>query len=103
MAYAIMMISDEGPAIGMHVTWGDDASATCDLKSPAHQHMQLLIKAMDTIAQRIPDSEPLPTAVTVARLHAAIETEERKAIADGTAQPMFGMREMPDDNHRPPH
>jgi hypothetical protein len=92
MAYAIMMISDEGPAIGMHVEWGD-TGATYDKQSPAHQHMQLLIRAMDQIAQRVPDSEPLPTAVTVARLAANIEAAERQAIADGTAEPMFGTRE----------
>jgi hypothetical protein len=102
MAYAILMLSDEGPAIGMHVTWGDDADATFDIQSPAHQHMQLLIKAMDTIAQRVPNSEPLPTAVTVARLAAAIETEERKAIENGTAEPMFGKREG-DGAHAVPH
>lgn len=90
MAFAIMMISDEGPAIGMHVEWGDNPADTFDIKSPAHQHMQLLIKAMDTLAQRVPDSEPLPTAVTVARLAANIEAKERQAIADGTAEPMFG-------------
>lgn len=89
MAYAILMLSDEGPAIGMHVAWGDEG-ATCDIQSPAHQHMQLLIKAMDTIAQRVPDREPLPTAITVARLAANIEAGERQAIENGTAEPMFG-------------
>jgi hypothetical protein len=89
MAYAIMLISDEGPAIHMHVEWGDKG-ATFDIQSPAHQHMQLLIKAMDTIAQRVPDSEPLPTAITVARLHDSIEARERQAIENGAAEPMFG-------------
>ena len=90
MAEACIILTDDGPAIQMHVVWGDKDGAEFDRQSPAHQHMQLLISAMDTIAQKIPDSEPLPTAVTVARMADELGAKERRAIADGTAEPMFG-------------
>ena len=91
MAHAILMLSDNGSTVAMHVEFSgaDGKPAPFDIKSPAHQHMQLLIKAMDQIAARVPDAEPLPTAITVARLADNIAASERKALADGTAQRMI--------------
>lgn len=86
MASAILMLSDEGPAISMHLSW----EGAFDAQSPAHQHMLLLKKAMDQMAQAVPDSEPIPSAIGAAQFHAAIEAEERKALENGTAAPMFG-------------
>jgi hypothetical protein len=89
MADAILMLSDTDTTLTMNLSWEGDF----DEKSPAHQHMRHLLTFLKQMAPPVPDSEPLPTAVTVARLHANIEAAERKAIADGTAEPMFGNRE----------
>jgi hypothetical protein len=51
MAEAILMLSDKDGAIAMDVSY----EGPFDKTSPAHQHMLLLTKAMDTIAQKIAD------------------------------------------------
>jgi hypothetical protein len=88
MADAYLMLSDEGNSIRMHVEWGDRPMDTFDKESPAHRHMTLLMKAMDTIAQRAPDAEPIPTAITAARFAAAVADEEAKALTEGRAERM---------------
>jgi len=99
MAHAILMLSDEAdPAIKVHVSWEGEF----DENSRAHQLMRRAIKELESIAPKVPDSEPLPTAVTVGRLYDNIAAAERKAIEDGSAEPMFGTREG-DGAHAIPH
>lgn len=54
MAEAILMLSDRDGQIAMDVSY----EGRFDIASPAHQHMALLLKAMDTLAMRQPDPAP---------------------------------------------
>lgn len=71
VAEAILMLSDKDGQIAMDVSY----EGAFDRASPAHQHMALLLKAMDTLAMRQPD--PVPQA-------------DAPRLLDATGEPLNG-------------
>ncbi len=83
MAIAILALSDRDGQIAMDVQFEMlDGDLGFDAQSHAHQHMRLLLKAMDTIAQRIPDSEPAAHPVALAAKQ-VVDVEGRRILIDG--------------------
>ena len=77
MSLAILALSDQDGAIKLDLEY----DGGFDRDSHAHQHMQLLVKAMDTLAHRIPEIEPALTATA----QAAAES----ALLDAMGRPML--------------
>lgn len=89
MAEAFICISDVDGQILVQAVWGENGDQF-DKASPAHRMGAALVKHADSIAGRIPESEPLPTAITVARFADSMAAQERKAMESGDVEPMFG-------------
>lgn len=80
MALAMLALSDRDGAIAMDVEYVDGFDKT----SHAHQHMQLLVKAMDGLAARIPEQEPQAGEISQAAATSAIlDARGRPMLVDG--------------------